>query len=58
MFEPEVELTEKQKLRKLIQENAASVKETLKMLTPIDLFILFDEDEVFGVFPETSFNLI
>lgn len=45
MFEEEVILTEKQKLRKQMIENKDKMKETLKTMTPTEIFLLFDEDD-------------
>jgi hypothetical protein len=45
MFEEEVVLTEKQKLRRDLEENQDKVKEKIKHMTPIDIFVLFDEDD-------------
>lgn len=45
MFEEEIILTEKQKLRRDMVENKDKVKEAIKSMTPIDLFLLFDEDD-------------
>jgi hypothetical protein len=45
MFEPEEILDEKQQMRKLMAENKSAMKEALKTMSPIDLFILFDEDD-------------
>eukprot|EP01039_Chlorochromonas_danica_P008552 gene8552-9425_t len=45
MFEEEVVLTEKQKLRKEMLEHKARVKEEIKRMTHFDLFALFDEDD-------------
>lgn len=45
MFEEEIILTEKQKLRNQMIENKDKMKEMLKTMTPIDIFILFDEDD-------------
>mmetsp|Transcript_11175 Transcript_11175/g.18304 ORF Transcript_11175/g.18304 Transcript_11175/m.18304 type:complete len:1490 (-) Transcript_11175:3642-8111(-) len=45
MFEEEVVLTEKQKLRKELIDNKDKMKEFLKTMTPTDIFILFDEDD-------------
>jgi Ca2+-binding EF-hand superfamily protein len=45
MFEEEIILTEKQKLRKEMLENKDKMKEKLKTMTAIDIFLLFDEDD-------------
>lgn len=45
MFEEEVVLTEKQKLRRDLIENKDKMKEKIKHMTPIDIFVLFDEDD-------------
>jgi hypothetical protein len=45
MFEEEIILTEKQKLRRDLTENKDKVKEKIKHMTPIDIFVLFDEDD-------------
>lgn len=44
-FKEEVILTEKQKMRIDLVENAEKMKKILKKMTPIDIFILFDEDD-------------
>ena len=38
-------MTEKDKLRRDLKNNAADIKEKIKLMTPVDLFILFDEDD-------------
>jgi hypothetical protein len=45
MFEEELVLTEKQKLRRELVDNKDKMKEKIKTMTPIDIFILFDEDD-------------
>lgn len=45
MFESEVVLTEKQKMRKVMIEDKDKVKEAIKHMTPSDIFALFDEDD-------------
>ena len=45
MFEDEVVLTEKQILRKKMDEDRVAMKEMLKQMTPIDIFVLFDDDD-------------
>ena len=45
MFEEELLLTEKQKMRRDLVENRDKMKEKLKQMTPIDIFLLFDEDD-------------
>ena len=45
MFAEETQLTEKDKLRRDLKNNAADIKEKIKLMTPVDLFILFDEDD-------------
>jgi hypothetical protein len=45
MFEEEIVLTEKQKLRKEMLENKDKMKERLKSMTAVDIFLLFDEDD-------------
>jgi hypothetical protein len=45
MFAEEVVMTEKQKLRRDLTENQDKVKEKIKNMTPIDIFVLFDEDD-------------
>lgn len=45
MFQEEIILTEKQKLRKEMIENKDKMKETLKTMTPTEIFLLFDEDD-------------
>jgi Ca2+-binding EF-hand superfamily protein len=45
MFAEEVIVTEKQKMRNELVTNRAKMKDTLKTMTPTDIFILFDEDD-------------
>ena len=45
MFEDAVVLTEKQKMRKKMEEDKVAMKEMLKQMSPIDIFVLFDDDE-------------
>lgn len=45
MFEEEIVLTDKQKMRNAMLEDRDKVKDALKKMTPIDIFILFDEDD-------------
>jgi Ca2+-binding EF-hand superfamily protein len=45
MFEEEVILTEKQKMRNDLVDNKDKMKEKLKAMSAIDIFILFDEDD-------------
>jgi len=45
MFEDQVVLTEKQIMRKKMEEDKVAMKEMLKLMTPIDIFVLFDEDD-------------
>jgi Ca2+-binding EF-hand superfamily protein len=45
MFEDEVVLTEKQIMRKKMNEDRNAMKEMLKFMTPIDIFTLFDDDD-------------
>eukprot|EP01031_Cornospumella_fuschlensis_P039000 gene39000-47442_t len=45
VFQEEVVLTEKQKLRKELTEHKNRVKEKIKHMTPYDIFALFDEDD-------------
>lgn len=45
MFAEEVIVTEKQKMRNELITNKAKMKDTLKTMTPTDIFILFDEDD-------------
>ena len=45
MFEDEVVLTEKQKLRRALTEDKDSMKEKVRHMTPTDIFTLFDEDD-------------
>lgn len=45
MFEDEVVLTEKQVLRQKMDNDRVAMKEMLKQMTPIDIFILFDDDD-------------
>ena len=45
MFEDEVVLTEKQKMRMELTENKGKMKKLLKTMTPTDIFLLFDEDD-------------
>lgn len=45
MFEDEVILTDKQKMRIELTENKGKMKKLLKTMTPTDIFQLFDEDD-------------
>jgi Ca2+-binding EF-hand superfamily protein len=46
MFEEEIILTDKQRMRKqLLDDNTDKMKEKIKNMTPIELFVLFDEDD-------------
>lgn len=45
MFEDEVVLTEKQKLRRALIEDRDLMKEKVRHMTPTDIFTLFDEDD-------------
>lgn len=45
MFRDDSILTEKQQLRRDMVEDKDKVKELLKSMTPMDIFILFDEDD-------------
>ena len=45
MFADEVILTEKQKMRNSLLEDRDKMKETLKTMTAVDIFLLFDEDD-------------
>jgi hypothetical protein len=45
LFQEEVVLTEKQKLRNEILENKARAKDKMKYMTAHDMFALFDEDD-------------
>ena len=45
MFEDEVVLTEKQKLRQKMDQDKVAMKEMLKQMTAIDIFVLFDDDD-------------
>lgn len=45
MFEEEVILTEKQKLRNQLVDNKDKMKQIIKQMTPTDIFVLFDEDD-------------
>ena len=45
MFEDEVVLTEKQILRQKMDQDKVAMKEMLKQMTPIDIFVLFDDDD-------------
>eukprot|EP01038_Epipyxis_sp_PR26KG_P010397 gene10397-13965_t len=45
MFEEEVVLTEKQRQRRDLVENRDKMKEVIKNMTPMELFVLFDEDD-------------
>lgn len=45
MFKEEVILTEKQKMRNELIENKDKMKQIIKAMTPLDIFILFDEDD-------------
>ena len=45
MFAPEIVMSEKDKLRKLVKENSSSAKDAIKLMSAIDLFVLFDEDD-------------
>lgn len=45
MFELEDVVTEKQKMRNDLIDNREKMKEVIKNMTPIELFILFDEDD-------------
>ena len=45
MFEEEIIMTEKQKMRKELIDNKDKMKEVLKTMTAIDIFLLFDEDD-------------
>lgn len=45
MFQEEIILTEKQKLRIDLVQNKSKMKKLIKTMTPSDLFSLFDEDD-------------
>lgn len=45
MFQEEIILTEKQKLRIDLVQNKSKMKKIIKSMTPSDLFTLFDEDD-------------
>ena len=45
MFQEEVILTEKQKMRNALLENKDKMKEVLKTMSAIEIFVLFDEDD-------------
>lgn len=45
MFAEEIILTEKQKQRKELLENRDKMKEVLKTMSPVEIFVLFDEDD-------------
>lgn len=45
MFEAEVVLTEKQKMRQKMLEDAEQVKDAIKHMSASDIFALFDEDD-------------
>ena len=45
MFEEEVIVTDKQKMRRDLVDNQDKMKEVIKTMTPIDIFVLFDEDD-------------
>lgn len=45
MFQEEIILTEKQKLRIDLVQNKSKMKKLIKSMTPSDLFTLFDEDD-------------
>lgn len=45
MFQEEIILTEKQKMRNELLANKDKMKEVLKAMSAIDIFILFDEDD-------------
>ena len=44
-FEEEVIVTDKQRMRKQLITNKDDMIEEIKMMTPIDIFVLFDEDD-------------
>ena len=45
MFEEEIIVTDKQKMRRDLVNNQDKMKEIIKTMTPIDIFVLFDEDD-------------
>lgn len=45
LFQEDSELSEKQKLRRAMKENKDSIKDTLKIMSPSEIFALFDEDD-------------
>ncbi len=45
LFEDEVILSDKQKLRNELIDNKDKMKEIIKSMTPLDIFVLFDEDD-------------
>ena len=45
LFRQEIILTEKEKFRKELVEDAAGMKEKLKSMSMLDIFLLFDEDD-------------
>ena len=44
IFEEEVILSDKEKMRKKLLTNKDEMMEEIKEMTPIDIFVLFDED--------------
>lgn len=45
MFEEEAIVTDKMKMRKELISNQDKMKDVIKTMTPIDIFVLFDEDD-------------
>lgn len=45
MFEEEAIVTDKMKMRKELISNQEKMKDIIKTMTPIDIFVLFDEDD-------------
>lgn len=45
MFEEELLLSDKEKMRQRLLTDKEAMKSVIKTLTPMDLFILFDEDD-------------
>jgi uncharacterized protein YfaP (DUF2135 family) len=44
-FEEEIIVTDKQRMRKQLITNKDEMMEEIKMMTPIDICVLFDEDD-------------
>ncbi len=45
MFEEEAIVTDKMKMRKELVSNQEKMKDIIKTMTPMDIFVLFDEDD-------------